>query len=59
MLCECTHHAARRCHPLNPYWVRVCSQQGYRRAVIAVATLFTLILVLEKYLWRDSIELTA
>jgi transposase len=59
MLCECAHHAARRCHLLNPYWVRVCSQQGYRRAVIAVATLFTPMLVLEKHLWRDSMELTA
>jgi len=37
MLCEAAHHAARPQHPLNPYWVRVCAKQGYKRAVVAVA----------------------
>lgn len=37
MLCEAAQHAARRDHPLNPYWVRVCSKQGYKRAVVAIA----------------------
>jgi transposase len=37
MLCEAAHSAARPTHPLNPYWVRVCAKQGYKRAVVAVA----------------------
>ncbi len=37
MLCEAAHQAARPRHPLNPYWVRVCAKQGYKRAVVAVA----------------------
>jgi transposase len=37
MLCECAQHAAQPRHPLNPYFVRICSQQGYKKAVTAVA----------------------
>jgi transposase len=53
MLCECAHHAARRSHPLNPYWVLVCSRQGYKRAVIAVAQRLARILY---QMWRKGEE---
>lgn len=37
VLCEAAHQAARAAHPLNPYWRRICSRGGYRKAVVAVA----------------------
>jgi len=37
MLCEAAHHAGKPQHPLNPYFVRVCARQGYKRAIVAVA----------------------
>jgi transposase len=37
MLCECAQHAAQPRHPLNPYFARICSRQGYKKAVTAVA----------------------
>lgn len=37
MLCEAAHHAARRQNPLNPYWSRICTKQGYKKAVVAIA----------------------
>lgn len=51
MLCEAAQHAARREHPLNPYWVRVCSKQGYRRAVVAIAHRLARILFA---MWRKA-----
>jgi transposase len=37
MLCEAAHHAARKHHPLNPYFARHCVRRGYKMAVVAVA----------------------
>lgn len=37
MLCEAAHHAGNPKHPLNPYFVRVLSKGGYKKAVVAVA----------------------
>jgi hypothetical protein len=51
MLCECAHHAAKSAHPLNPYWVRVLSKQGYKRAVVAVAQRLARILYA---MWRNG-----
>jgi len=56
MLCEAAHHAAKTTHPLNPYWVRVCSKQGYKRAVIAVAQRVARILYA---MWRKGEDFDA
>jgi transposase len=37
MLCEAAHHARRPTHPLNPYFARLCTKHGYKRAIVAVA----------------------
>ena len=37
MLVEAAHHASNPKHPLNPYFVRVCSKSGYKKAVVCVA----------------------
>jgi transposase len=37
MLCEAAHHAARKNHPLNPYFRSLCARRGYKMAVVAVA----------------------
>lgn len=37
LLCEVAQQAARRTHPLNPYFVRVAAKSGYKKAAIAVA----------------------
>jgi len=37
MLCEAAHHAARKNHPLQPYFRSLCARRGYKMAVVAVA----------------------
>ncbi len=37
MLCEAAHHARRPSHPLNPFFAKLASRHGYKRAVVAVA----------------------
>ena len=37
MLCEAAHHEHRPAHPLNPYFRKICGQQGYKVATVAVA----------------------
>lgn len=37
MLCEAAHHARGLTHPLNPYFVSLCSRRGYKMAVVAMA----------------------
>jgi len=49
--CEAAYQAARQHRPLNPYWVRVCSRQGYKRAVVAVAQRLARILF---QMWRKG-----
>jgi transposase len=56
MLCEAAQHAARPRHPLNPYWVRVCAKQGYKRAVVAVAQRLARILYA---MWRKGEDFDA
>ena len=51
MLCECAQHAARKSHPLNPYFARICATFGYKRAVIAMALRLARILFA---MWRKG-----
>lgn len=37
MLCEAAHHAARKNHPLNPYFKSLCARRGYKMAITAIA----------------------
>ncbi len=53
MLCECAQHAARKSHPLNPYFARICATFGYKRAVVAIALRLARILFA---MWRKGEE---
>lgn len=37
VLCEAAHHAGRPNHPLRPYFSRIVTKHGIKRAVVAVA----------------------
>lgn len=49
ILCEVAHHAARKDHPLNPYFARQCAKHGLKRAVVGVAARLARILY---QMWR-------
>jgi hypothetical protein len=51
MLFEAAHLAARRQHPLNPYRSRICTKQGYKKAVPAIAHRLTRMLY---QMWREE-----
>jgi transposase len=38
VLVEAAHHAGTPRHPLNPYFTRVASRQGYKKAVVFIAS---------------------
>ena len=37
VLCEAAHFASRPNHPLNPFFLKICTRRGYRKAIVAVA----------------------
>jgi transposase len=57
MLCEAAQHAARRQNPLNPYWARICTKQGYKKAVVAIAHRLARILY-QMWRKRESFDVT-
>lgn len=51
ILCEVAHLAARKTHPLNPYFARLCAKHGLKRAIVAVAARLARILY---QMWRKK-----
>ena len=37
MLCEAAQSARKSHNPFNPYFLRICSKKGYKKAIVAVA----------------------
>jgi hypothetical protein len=56
VLCEGAQQVRRRTHPLHPYWKRICSGGGDKKAIVAVAHRLVRIMFA---IWRDGKEFDA
>lgn len=51
MLCEAAHHASYKTNPLRPYFVRVLTKKGIKRAVVSIANRMARILY---QMWKNQ-----